>query len=209
MDEDAAKHTMFGSLAASGWHTASLTMRLLLESALAGVSGRGLGVRINDITWSSPVRPGDEFHAVSEVLDLRPSRSKPDRGLVIMKTTTRNQRGEAVQEMTSTLLILRSDAVLDPAHFRGVTPAAVPPSVRQQVAAAASGWSGRARRRSIDSVGRGVPRPRSPAATSHPARAAGRSARDRHRPSAGQARRATLPGPGLPAPLGPAGARSR
>ncbi len=116
IDEAAAQHTMFGGLAASGWHTASLTMRLLLESALAGVSGRGLGVRINGITWSSPVRPGDELHAVSEVLKLRPSRSKPDRGLVIMKTTTRNQHGEAVQEMTSTLLVLRSDAVVGPAH---------------------------------------------------------------------------------------------
>ena len=116
IDEDAAKHTMFGGLAASGWHTASLTMRLLLESALAGVSGRGLGVRINDITWSSPVRPGDELHAVSEVLEVRSSRSKPDRGLVIMKTTTRNQHGKAVQEMTSTLLVLRSDAMVDPAH---------------------------------------------------------------------------------------------
>ena len=112
VDEEAAKRTMFGTLAASGWHTASLTMRLMLESALAGISGRGLGVRINDITWSIPVRPGDELHAVNEVIELRPSRSKPDRGLVVMKTTTRNQHGEAVQEMTGTLLVLRSDAVL-------------------------------------------------------------------------------------------------
>ncbi len=112
MDEDAAARTMFGGLAASGWHTASLTMRLMLESALGGVSGRGLGVRINDITWSSPVRPGDELHAVSEVLDVRPSRSKPDRGLVVLKTTRSTSTAQAVQEMTGTLLILRSDAVL-------------------------------------------------------------------------------------------------
>ena len=92
-------------------------MRLLLESALAGVNGRGMGVRVNDITWSAPVRPGDELHVVSEVLETRPSRSKPDRGLVVMKSSTRNQHGETVQEsMTSTLLILRSDAVLEPAH---------------------------------------------------------------------------------------------
>ena len=113
MDEEAARSTMFGSLAASGWHTAALTMRLLLESSLGGVSGRGLGVRIDDITWSAPVRPGDELHVVSEVLETRPSRSKPDRGLVIMKASTLNQRGETVQSMTSTLLILRSDAVLE------------------------------------------------------------------------------------------------
>ncbi|WP_158743711.1 MaoC family dehydratase [Acidisphaera sp. L21] len=112
MDETAAKATLFGSLVASGWHTASLTMRLMLESILEGVSGRGLGIRINDITWSSPVRPDDELHAVSEVMSLRPSRSKPDRGLAVIRTTTHNQRGEAVQEMTGTLLILRSDALL-------------------------------------------------------------------------------------------------
>ena len=113
MDEEAARSTMFGSLVASGWHTASLTMRLLLESSLAGVSGRGLGLRINDITWSAPVRPDDELHVVSEVLETRPSRSKPDRGLVIIKARTLNQNGETVQSMTSTLLILRSEAVLE------------------------------------------------------------------------------------------------
>ena len=116
MDEDAAARTMFGGLAASGWHTASLTMRLMLESAIGGVSGRGLGVRINDIAWSAPVRPGDELHAISEVLEVRPSRSKPDRGIVVIKTSTLNQHGQAVQEMTGTLLILRSDAVLDAPH---------------------------------------------------------------------------------------------
>ena len=59
IDEAAAVGSMFGSLVASGWHTASLTMRLMLESVLEGVSGRGLGVRCNDIGWSAPVRPGD------------------------------------------------------------------------------------------------------------------------------------------------------
>ena len=112
VDEAAAERTMFGSLVASGWHTGSLTMRLMLESVLAGVSGRGMGVRINEIGWSAPVHPGDELHAVSEIMEVRPSRSKPDRGIVIIRTTTRNQHGAAVQEMTGTLLILRSDAVV-------------------------------------------------------------------------------------------------
>jgi acyl dehydratase len=112
VDEAAARHTLFGELVASGWHTASLTMRLMLESALEGVSGRGMGVRINEISWSAPVRPGDWLYAVSEVLELRPSRSKPDRGVVVMRTLTRNQHDETVQDMTGTLLILRSDAVL-------------------------------------------------------------------------------------------------
>ncbi len=111
-DETMAVQTPFGSLVASGWHTASLTMRLMLDSVLEGVSGRGMGVQISNITWPAPVHPGDELHAVSEVLELRPSRSKPDRGLMVVRTTTRNQHGTKVQEMTGTMLILRSDAVL-------------------------------------------------------------------------------------------------
>ena len=116
VDEAAAAATLFGGLVASGWHTAALTMRLMLESAIEGVSGRGMGVTIDAIGWPRPVRPGDALHAVSEVLEVRPSRSKPDRGLVVMRTTTLNQHGQPVQEMTGTLLILRSDAVLQPAH---------------------------------------------------------------------------------------------
>ncbi len=112
VDEEAARQTLFGSLVASGWHTGSMTMRLMLESVLAGVSGRGMGARINDITWSSPVHPGDELHAVSEIMDVRPSRSKPDRGVVVIRTVTRNQRDEPVQEMTGTLILLRSDATV-------------------------------------------------------------------------------------------------
>ena len=112
MDEAAAADTMFGTLVASGWHTASLTMRLLLDSILAGISGRAMGVRINDITWSAPVNPGDQLHVVSTVLELRPSRSKPDRGLVVIRCTTHNQDHAAVQELTATLLVLRSDAKL-------------------------------------------------------------------------------------------------
>jgi acyl dehydratase len=112
IDEETARGSIFGTLVASGWHTASLTMRLLLESALAGVGGRSMGVRMNDLAWSAPVYPGDSLHAVSEVTELRPSRSKPDRGLVTFRTITRNQDGAAVQEMLSTVMILRSDAVI-------------------------------------------------------------------------------------------------
>ena len=112
IDEVTARGSIFGTLVASGWHTASLTMRLLLESALAGVGGRSIGVRMDNLAWSSPVYPGDSLHVVSEVTEVRPSRSKPDRGLVTMRTITRNQDGTAVQEMTSTVMILRSDAVI-------------------------------------------------------------------------------------------------
>jgi acyl dehydratase len=111
MDEVAAEGTLFGTLVASGWHTAALTMRLLLDSVMSGVSGRSLGVRINDLTWSAPVYPDDELYAVTEIMELRPSRSKPDRGLVVMRTTTKNQHDQAVQEQTSTILVLRTGAV--------------------------------------------------------------------------------------------------
>ena len=112
LDEADAAGTLFGSLVASGWQTASLTMRLMLESGLAGVGGRSLGLGVRDLKWLIPVRPGDAIHAVSEVLELRASRSRPDRGIVLMRTVTRNQEGAAVMDMTSSLLTLRSDVVL-------------------------------------------------------------------------------------------------
>ena len=110
LDEAAAAGSMFGVLVASGWHTASLTMKLVLESALAGVAGRALGARVDGLVWSAPVHPGDELHVECEVMEVRPSRSKPDRGIVLLRTITRNQHEQAVQELTSTLLVLRSDA---------------------------------------------------------------------------------------------------
>lgn len=110
IDEAAAESSMFGTLVASGWHTASLTMRLILKSAFEGVSGRGLGVGIQSINWPAPVYPGDWLHAETEVIELRPSRSKPDRGLVVMRTVTRKQGGVVVQDITHTCLFLRSDA---------------------------------------------------------------------------------------------------
>lgn len=110
LDEAAAEQTMFGTLVASGWHTAALTMRLLLDSVMGEIGGRSMGVRVNDLTWSAPVYPDDELYVVTEIMELRPSRSKPDRGLVVMRTTTKNQHHQAVQEQTSTILVLRSDA---------------------------------------------------------------------------------------------------
>jgi acyl dehydratase len=114
VDEAAAAGSIFGMLVASGWHTASMTMRLMLESVFAGVGGRGMGVRVKDLTWPAPVCPGDMLVATSEVLELRPSRSKPDRGLVTFRTITRNQDGVIVQDMVSTCMVLRSDAVISP-----------------------------------------------------------------------------------------------
>jgi acyl dehydratase len=112
LDEAAARGTMFGTFVASGWHTAAVSMRLMLESVLQGVSGRALGMRIQEIAWPKPVLPGDALHVRNEIVELRPSRSKPDRGIAVIRTTTHKQDGTVVQEMTGTLMILRSDAVL-------------------------------------------------------------------------------------------------
>src|SRR5262249_5958811 len=78
LDGEAAKGTLFGGLVASGWHTAAITMRLLVEGGLP-IAGGVVGVG-GEISWPRPTRPGDVLHVEGEVLELRPSRSRPDRG---------------------------------------------------------------------------------------------------------------------------------
>jgi acyl dehydratase len=94
LDEEAAARSLFGGLAASGWHTASLTMRLLVESVpLAdGLVGAEL-----ELAWPKPTRPGDTLQVFSEVVDIRPSRSKPNMGIVTLRNETRDQDGEVLQ----------------------------------------------------------------------------------------------------------------
>lgn len=105
LDDGAARGTMFGGLAASGWHTAALTMRLLTESMpLAdGIIGAG-----GEISWPQPTRPGDRLHVVTEITDIRPSRSRPGRGMVRCRSETRNQRGEVVQLLIANLMVRRA-----------------------------------------------------------------------------------------------------
>jgi len=88
---------LFGSLAASGWHTAALTMRMLVESVpLAdGLIGAEL-----QLGWPKPTRPGMMLHVESEIVDITPSRSKPHMAMVTMRNETRDQDGEAVQIFT-------------------------------------------------------------------------------------------------------------
>jgi acyl dehydratase len=109
LDEAAAARSMFGGLAASGWHTAALTMRLLVGGG-APIAGGVVGAGV-EITWPRPVRPGDELQVFSEVTEITPSRSKPDRGIVALRSETRNQRGEAVQILTSKLVVPRRPGV--------------------------------------------------------------------------------------------------
>jgi len=108
LDDAAARETMFGGLAASGWHTAALTMRLLVTGGpkLAnGVLGAG-----GELEWKTPTRPGDVLHVDSEVVELVPSRSRPDRGIVVLRSRTVNQRGEVVQTLTAKLMVARRTA---------------------------------------------------------------------------------------------------
>ena len=110
LDEEAARGSLFGELVASGWHTASVTMRLQLESMMGRFPGGSLGAQVDTLAWRRPVRPGDELRARVEVLAKRPSASRPDRGLLTLKTTTLNQRDETVQEMTASILAPRRPA---------------------------------------------------------------------------------------------------
>ncbi|RYY52821.1 MAG: MaoC family dehydratase [Comamonadaceae bacterium] len=107
-DEEAAKTTFFGGLAASGWHTAAITMRLLVQSGIPlanGIIGSG-----GTLNWPQPTRPGDVLRVESEVMEITPSRSKPDRGMVQMRCETRNQRGEVLQHFLPKLVVMRRPA---------------------------------------------------------------------------------------------------
>jgi acyl dehydratase len=106
LDEVAALQSPFKGLAASGWHTAAMTMRLLVEGEFKPAGGI-LGVGFDQLSWSRPVRPGDELYVKSEILEVRPSKSKPDRGTVRVQNTTFNQNDEIVQQFTANLLVPR------------------------------------------------------------------------------------------------------
>jgi acyl dehydratase len=104
LDPEAAKQTLFGELVASGWHTMGITMRLIVGSDVQ--LGWGfLGAGVENMDWPHPVRPGDTLRAENEVLDIKPSRSKPDRGIVRIRTTTYNQRDEPVLIVTAKVIV--------------------------------------------------------------------------------------------------------
>ena len=108
LDDAAAHGTLFGGLVASGWHTAATTMRLLVGGGLpiaGGVIGSG-----GELLWTRPVRPGDTLRVECEVLEIAPSRSKPDRGSVTVRCVTLNQDGEMVQSFTPKLVVPRRPA---------------------------------------------------------------------------------------------------
>jgi acyl dehydratase len=109
LDDNAARASLFGGLAASGWHTAAITMRLQVTSGLpiaGGVIGAG-----GDLSWPRPTRATDVLHVVSEVLEIAPSKSKPDRGMVTVRTETRNQHGDLLQLFTVRIVVPRRPGV--------------------------------------------------------------------------------------------------
>jgi acyl dehydratase len=106
LDEQAALKSPFKGLAASGWHTAAITMRLMVDGEFKPAGGI-LGVGFDQLSWSKPVRPGDELRVKSEVLEVRPSKSRNDRGMIRVQNTTLNQNDEAVQSFTANLIVPR------------------------------------------------------------------------------------------------------
>jgi acyl dehydratase len=124
LDGEAAKATLFGGLAASGWHTAAITMKLLVESGLplsGGIIGSG-----GEISWPKPTRPGDTLTIVSEIEDVTPSRSRPDRGMIRVRSETRNQHGDIVQILIAKLVVPRRSAAAAALHASSASRGCVP-----------------------------------------------------------------------------------
>ena len=104
-----ARNSVFGGLVASGWFTAAITMRLIAQSEVR-IAGGLIGMGVEELRWPRPVRPGDTLHVEVEVLEVRPSRSHLDRGIVRVRNLTLNQRNEAVQTMVTALFVPRRNA---------------------------------------------------------------------------------------------------
>ena len=104
-DEALARSTFFRGLAASGWHTASLTMSLVVQAL--PIAGGVIGGGVDELRWPTPLRPGDELRLEGEIMEVRPSRTKPGQGLVRVRTTTLNREGQAVQTMIANLVVPR------------------------------------------------------------------------------------------------------
>lgn len=104
MDPAAARQTFFKGLVASGWMTVGLTMRMLVTSGM-DIAGGVIGREVEALGWPRPVRPGDRLRTVSEVIAVTPSRSRPERGMIRLRTDTFNQNDELVQTMTTRIVV--------------------------------------------------------------------------------------------------------
>jgi acyl dehydratase len=106
---DAARRSVFHGLAASGWHTAAMSMKLFVTGALR-LAGGSVGLSVDELQWPRPVRPGDTLRLQTEIVEVRPSRSKPDRGIIRIRNVTTNQNGEVVQTFLAAVLVRRRPA---------------------------------------------------------------------------------------------------
>lgn len=109
LEESAARSSLFGELVASGWHTAALTMRLMVQGELR-IAGGLIGLGAEELRWPRPVRPGDVLRVETEVLELRPSQSQPSRGVVKVRNTTLNQDDQPVMIAIVNMIVPRRDA---------------------------------------------------------------------------------------------------
>lgn len=103
LDQTAAEQTLFGGLAASGWHTAAITMRLFIETM--EVAGGIVGLAVDELRWPTAVRPGDDLRVETEILSTRLSSSRPGQGILQIRNVTRNQRDQIVQSFTATAML--------------------------------------------------------------------------------------------------------
>lgn len=111
LDLDAAKRSVFRGLAASGWHTAAMSMRLFVTGELK-LAGGSIGLGVDSLEWPRPVRPGDTLRLETEIVEVRPSKSKPDRGIIRIRNVTTNQDGEVVQSFLASVLVRCRPAAL-------------------------------------------------------------------------------------------------
>jgi acyl dehydratase len=106
LDEAAARRSIFGGLTVSGWHTAAITMRLLVGTELNPAGGL-VGAGLDECRWPRPVRPGDVLRVECEVIEVRPSKSRPEQGLIKLRTTSLNQNDEPVMVYVVNMVVPR------------------------------------------------------------------------------------------------------
>lgn len=106
LDEKAAEQSVFKELVASGWHTAAMSMKLFVTGGLQ-LAGGSVGLGVDELRWPQPVRPGDTLRLETEILEVRSSKSKPDRGIIRIRNVTTNQRGEVVQTFMAFVMVRR------------------------------------------------------------------------------------------------------
>ena len=111
LDEAAARRSIFGGMTASGWHTAAVTMRLLVETEFKPAGGI-IGAGFDECRWTRPVRPGDELRIECEVIEVRPSRSRPKQGMIKLRITTMNQNDDPVLVQVANLVVPRQATIV-------------------------------------------------------------------------------------------------